>query len=329
MTTYTLFGQVGSGPNSATTGARTIGVQFSVSQSCTLEAAWFYSGSGLTQLPTGIVCWDADTGTAVESVLSASWSGAPGSGWVRALFAGTTTLNTGVNYVCSFTNTAAGVAYYTATVPYAAFQSTGGGVTSGILTAPNTSNAVHGQAPFSTSYDTNPATSSSGDNFWIDVEVSAGTAHTATAALTVTPSFSVARQRGKFRTGALTVTPSFTAGRQRGKYRTGALTVTPSLSAARTRGRYRSAALTVTPSFSAARTRGRFRTAALAIAAVFSAARQRGRHRTASLTVTPVLFASAGARPVPATSAPTVTQAHTATAAVTQATTSAASVTHG
>lgn len=58
-----------------------------------------------------------------------------------------------------------------------------------------------------------------------------GTSHTATASLTVTPTFSASRTRGRYRTGSLTVTPSFTAARTRGKYRTGLLTVSPSFSA--------------------------------------------------------------------------------------------------
>jgi len=43
-----------------------------------------------------------------------------------------------------------------------------------------------------------------------------GTAHTATASLTVTPSFSAARTRGHSRTGSLAVTPSFRAAWQGG-----------------------------------------------------------------------------------------------------------------
>jgi hypothetical protein len=50
-------------------------------------------------------------------------------------------------------------------------------------------------------------------NYWVDVEVTVpgGTSHTATASLTVTPSFSAGRTRGRYRAGALAVTPSFHA----------------------------------------------------------------------------------------------------------------------
>ena len=130
-----------------------------------------------------------------------------------------------------------------------------------------------------------------------------GASHTATAALTVTPSFSAAPTRGRFRTGALTVTPSFSAARTRGRNRTAALTVTPSFSAARTRGHYRTAALTVAPSFGNSRVRGHYRTGALAVHPSFSAAHIVGHARTSALTVIPSLYA-VGSKPPPVVLAP-------------------------
>ena len=292
MTTYTVFGQSGfAGSNSATTGARTIGMQFSLSQSATLQAAWMYSNTGLTHLPSGIVLWDMDTGTAVESVLAASWSGAAGSGWVRAAFAGTTTLSSAVNYGISFTDSGPGVPYYADANPYAAFQS--GGITSGIITVPDTSHAAHGQAPFSTTYDTFPSSTSSGINFWVDVEVSTsgGTAHTATASLTVTPSSAAVQARGTYRTASLAVTPSRAAIRTRGTYRTSALAVSPSLVAARARSTYRAASLAAVPSLSAARLLAHVRAASLAVAPARSASAAAARVRQAALTATPRLTA--------------------------------------
>jgi len=61
----------------------------------------------------------------------------------------------------------------------------------------------------------------------VTVYAPSGTTHTATAALTVSPSFSAVPQRGKYRTGALTVVPAFSAARVQGHVRTAALTVTP------------------------------------------------------------------------------------------------------
>ena len=55
-----------------------------------------------------------------------------------------------------------------------------------------------------------------------------GTPHTATASLTVTPSFSAGRTRGKYRTGLLPLVPSFSALRTMAHVRHGSLAVTPS-----------------------------------------------------------------------------------------------------
>lgn len=58
-----------------------------------------------------------------------------------------------------------------------------------------------------------------------------GTAHTATASLAVTPSFSAARSRGHSRTGSLAVVPAFAAPRAVAHARHGSLPVTPSFRA--------------------------------------------------------------------------------------------------
>jgi hypothetical protein len=95
-----------------------------------------------------------------------------------------------------------------------------------------------------------------GSHSWgtIGIEIAAatgGTAHTATATLTVTPTFSATAARGHFRTASLTVTPSLSATARRGHFRTASLTVTPSLTATRRAAHVRTASLTVTPSFQA------------------------------------------------------------------------------
>ena len=85
------------------------------------------------------------------------------------------------------------------------------------------------------------------DNWWVDVEVTpaGGTPHTATAALTVTPSFTataVKTSRNNTATAALTVTPVFSAARAQGHARSAALTVTPRFSAAASGGAARAGA---------------------------------------------------------------------------------------
>lgn len=64
----------------------------------------------------------------------------------------------------------------------------------------------------------------------------AGTSHSATASLTVTPSFSAARTRGHYRTGSLIVVPAFAAVRSAAHVRHGSLLVVPSFMAVRTGG---------------------------------------------------------------------------------------------
>lgn len=97
---------------------------------------------------------------------------------------------------------------------------------------------------------TQSAANSAGDHDWLLV-LTADTAKTATAALTVTPSFSAGRLHVHGRSAALSVTPSFSASRVRLRNRTAALAVTPAFSASRLRVHGRHAGLTVTPVFTA------------------------------------------------------------------------------
>jgi hypothetical protein len=278
VTSYTLFSQSltdrGTGTND--TNAYTLGVQFAVSQSCTLTGWWFWSGSGAVALPAQCVVFDADTQAQVSgSLTSASWSGAAGSGWVFCSFGGSVTLTSGVHYVAAVYY-GGGSEWYSdqGTQNYWTTGPGGSGITNGPLSAPNSAGAINGQAVFNAGTGvTFPATSSSGFDFGTDVEVtpSGGTARTATASLTVTPSFTAARTRGTYRTGILTVTPSFSAARTRGRYRTGTLTVTLSFSAARVHGHSRAASLLVAPEFTAGRIAAHVRSASLQAGPAFRA----------------------------------------------------------
>ena len=226
MTAYTLYGQEATGSSLASdTDPYTSGVQFSVSEACTLTAIWYYSPSGAAVLPGTIALYEV-SGTVLVASQAASWSGAAGSGWVRAPFTSPPALTASTAYKgCVFY--AGGSEWYGLSDP--SYYTTGAGaagIMNGPLTAPNNAGASPGQCSYATGGSlAYPDESDAGANNWVDIEVTAsGTAHTATAALTVTPSFSAARTRGKYRTGALTVTPVVHRGaRQRGKYRTGSL----------------------------------------------------------------------------------------------------------
>jgi hypothetical protein len=158
----------------------------------------------------------------------------------------------------------------------------------------------------------------------------AGTAHSASASLTVTPTFSAAPS-ARTRSASLTVTPTFSAAgadvppnallledgtpilledgtplldesNVTGSHTASAsLTVTPSFSAAPHAAHVAAASLTVTPSFSATAHPARHRTASLTVTPTFSAAPHAVHRPSASLTVAPVLAAAAlkaaGAQP--------------------------------
>jgi hypothetical protein len=286
VTSYTLFSQgaTGSGLTSDTE-ALTLGVVFSVSAPEPLQAIWFYSAAGATDLPSVIALYNEASQVLIASQ-AASWSGAAGSGWVRAPFSSPPGLAASTAYIgCAF-HGSTGVNWYSSTAHYYDTGPGSGGITNPPLTAPD--NSV-GQNRFAASGSlAYPGSSFNATNYWVDIEVgTAAVPHTATASLTVTPSFTASRVRGKYRTGALAAAPSFSASRTRGKHRAGSLTVTPSFSAARLLNHGRHATLAVVPSFSAARTRGRYRAAALAAVPAFTALRAAGRARGAALTVTP------------------------------------------
>ena len=293
MATYTLFGQSGSGTLASDTEALTLGVQFSVSEpGCTLTGIWWYSASGSGTLPEEIALYAVSGGTLVHSE-TPSWSGAAGSGWVRASFSSPPSLASGTAYVAVVWSSG-GFDWYSGTHFYWSTGPGSGGVTDGALSAPDNAASANGQCVFDASGPPAfPAGSFDSTNYWADPEVTlaGGIPHAATASLTVTPSFSAAPQRGHYRAAGLAVTPSFTAHRARGRYRAASLTVAPSFSAGQVRGRCRRASLTLTPSFTAPGTRGRFRGAALQVAPSFTAARLHGHGRIAALVIAPVLSA--------------------------------------
>lgn len=233
MTAYTLFGQPAN-PATLTSDSAdyTMGVQFSVSQAgCTLTAVWFWSAPGAAGLPETIALW-AVTGQSLVHSETASWSGAAGSGWVKATFASPPSLTASTAYKASvFSNS--GNFFYSGTSHYWDTGAGSAGITNGPLSAPSNAGAAQGQDTFTSgSVMAYPATSFNASNYWVDPEITTGGAsHTATASLTVTPSFTAGRTRGRYRTGSLAVTPSFTAGRTAAHVRSGSLTVAPSFRA--------------------------------------------------------------------------------------------------
>lgn len=208
MAIYTLFSQTGGGALAGSDAtAYTMGVQFTVSQSATLNAIWFYSAAGAAVLPQTILLY-AVTGQALVHSETASWSGAAGSGWVRAAFSSPPALAASTAYKASVAQST-GQVWYSATSQYWSSGAGSGGITNGPLSAPNNATSAQGQDTFDTSVPAYPNTSFSAANYWVDPEVSVGANHNVTASLTVTPVFHVTRSQGHARHASLTVTPAF------------------------------------------------------------------------------------------------------------------------
>lgn len=176
MTVLTLFSQAATGSSIAADSTDyTMGVQFTVGSSgCTLTGVYFYSASGAVNLPGTIALW-AVSGTSLVHSEAASWSGAAGSGWVRAAFASPPSLTSGTNYKASVTRGNGGSGnWYSATSGYWATN----GASNGTLSAPNNAGATPGQDSFHVgTAATWPDTSGNGSNYWVDPEVTTPSAN--------------------------------------------------------------------------------------------------------------------------------------------------------
>lgn len=176
MTTYTLFSQAATGSSLAADNTNyTMGVQFSVNVTgCTLIAIWFYSAATAGSLPATIALY-AVTGQTLVHSEAATWSGAAGSGWVRAPFTSPPSLTSGAAYKAAvFDN--AGTNWYSATAHYWDTGAGSGGASSGPLNAPNNAGAAQGQDTFTSGSLAYPATSFNAANYWVDPEISAPSA---------------------------------------------------------------------------------------------------------------------------------------------------------
>ena len=153
----------------------TIATEFQLSKSCTLDKIWFYSAPGAGALPTRCAIWNVSSQSVVSGTdnTSPSWSGAAGSGWVACAYSGVT-LPAGDYKAAVFYG--GGSEWYQATTDYWGTGGTGAnGITAGPLTAPGTSTATSpGQSTYNSgswAYPQTYASAGTGENYWIDVEV--------------------------------------------------------------------------------------------------------------------------------------------------------------
>lgn len=173
MPVYTLFGQPATpAALAADTTNYTMGVQFSVSQAGgTLTAIWFFSAPGAGSLPATIALF-AVAGQALVTSQAAAWSGAAGSGWVRAAFTVPPSLTAGTAYKAAVLDNA-NTNWYSATAHDWDTGAHAGGASNGPLSAPNNAGAAQGQDTFTASGALSyPATASNASNYWVDPEVS-------------------------------------------------------------------------------------------------------------------------------------------------------------
>lgn len=172
MTAYTLFSQSLTPAVTSDASAYTMGVQFSVSQAATLTAIWFYSPPGVSNLPATIALF-AVSGAALVTSQAAAWSGAAGSGWVRAPFTVPPALSPGTAYkACIFDS--GGNNFYASISHYWDTGAGQNGISNGPLSAPNNAGGDHGQDTFHQSAAlTYPDTSFNATNYLVDPEVTA------------------------------------------------------------------------------------------------------------------------------------------------------------
>jgi hypothetical protein len=155
----------------------TLGTEFTLAASCALDAVWFYSPSGASQLPTDCGIWNVSGQSLVAGTHNASpsWSGAAGSGWVSVAYSGVT-LPAGDYKVTVYNGAGTPSAWNATTFPYWSGGGYGtGGIVSGPLSAPNDAAATSpGQGTYNLSGAfAYPGTfaGSGGPAYWVDVQV--------------------------------------------------------------------------------------------------------------------------------------------------------------
>ena len=152
----------------------TLGMQFSLTQACTLNKIWHFSPSDATDLPTRCLLWNVSGQTAVSGTdnTSPAWSGAAGSGWVSCDYSSSSiTLASGVDYKVSTYHGPGSIKWFGVATSYWSTGAGGSGFTYGPLSIPNNASASPGQNSWNPGSFAYPNTSSSPENDPIDVEV--------------------------------------------------------------------------------------------------------------------------------------------------------------
>ena len=171
--TTTLFGQPSMSLSSVgDAGPYTLGTHFHVTADSNVQAVWYYSASDASSLPSEIGLY-AVSGQVLVHSETASWSGALGSGWVRAAFSSPPAITAGISYVIAILNPDTGH-WYVDTDNYWSVGPGASGITNGILVGEDDAHTggSEGQGAFAAGGTWNyPNTHYEAENWWIDLEV--------------------------------------------------------------------------------------------------------------------------------------------------------------
>jgi hypothetical protein len=167
------------------TSAQTLGTQFSLSEECVLNNVWLYSPEFAGDLPASTQIWDVATQTLVAGTdLTASWSGAVGSGWVANSYAAQNIVLPAGKYIATIYYGGGKQFYYEVRGYFGTFEGVAGpgaagGIVNGPLSSPSLASAFNppggnscyftgGTSPtYPNAWDMHD----SGENRWVDVEV--------------------------------------------------------------------------------------------------------------------------------------------------------------
>lgn len=177
MPTYRTWPSTSGGALVSDSTQYTMGMQFTLSQNCTLHAIWWWSPTGAGVLPKASAIYQV-TGAGTGSIVSGtqnnspSWSGTNGSGWVSVAYGDTTILTSGLSYKVVVQLPGTDSNQYGSTAHYWDTGSGGSGIINGPLNAVNNATADGGQDTFTSDTAlTYPSTSFNATNYWVDVEV--------------------------------------------------------------------------------------------------------------------------------------------------------------
>jgi hypothetical protein len=150
----------------------TMGMQFSVSQDCTLTAVYWWRALLTDQPPTLCGVYDVASQTLLAA-MEAFTSPGTSTGWIKTVLASPLPLTAGTAYkVAVFSATE--LDYSITSLYWTGTGDGASGITTGIITAPNDATAG-GQDSFNAgSTAAYPASAFNASNYWIDLEVQTG-----------------------------------------------------------------------------------------------------------------------------------------------------------